>query len=27
VMAVGQDMGWGVGYAFADTWAEAGLDE
>ena len=27
VMAVGQDMGWGVGYAFADTWAKAGLDE
>ena len=27
VMAVGQDMGWGVGYAFADTWAEAGLDD
>jgi hypothetical protein len=26
VMAVGQDMGWGVGDAFADTWAEAGLD-
>ena len=26
VMAVGQDMGWGVGYAFADTWAEAGLE-
>jgi hypothetical protein len=25
-MAVGQDMGWGVGDAFADTWAEAGLD-
>ena len=26
VMAVGQDMGWGVGDDFADTWAEAGLD-
>jgi hypothetical protein len=26
VMAVGQDMGWGVGDDFADTWTEAGLD-
>src|SRR3954453_13763030 len=26
VMAVGQDMGWGIGDDFADTWAEAGLE-
>ena len=26
VRASGQDMGWGVGYAFDDLWQRAGLE-